>query len=145
MSLGDLVRSAVAHFSARADERGLDLGAVASGEPIVQGDSHQLAILLNNLVDNALRHSPAGGRIDVAARLEDGHPMLVVTDNGPGIAPSERQRVFDRFYRAAPNGTGGSGLGLAIVKAVAEQHGASVVLDDAPGGGLRVTVRFPAA
>lgn len=145
VSLGDLARTAVAHFSARADERGLDLGAVASGEPIVQGDSHQLAILLNNLVDNALRHSPAGGRIDVAARVEDGHPTLVVTDNGPGIAPSERRRVFDRFYRAAPNGTGGSGLGLAIVKAVAEQHGAAVVLDDAPGGGLRVTVRFPAA
>lgn len=142
VSLGDLVRSAVAHFSARAEERWQDLGAVVSGEPIVLGDRQQLAILLNNLVDNALRHTPQGGRIDVAARLLDGVPALVVTDSGPGIPAAERPRVFDRFYRAAQN-TGGSGLGLAIVKAVAEQHGAVAALDGADSGGLRVTVRFP--
>jgi signal transduction histidine kinase len=66
-----------------------------------------------------------------------------VRDNGPGIAPAERERVFDRFYRSAQAGTAnGSGLGLAIVKAVAQRHAAEITLADAPGGGLEVTVVF---
>ncbi len=71
--------------------------------------------------------------------------MLEVTDNGPGIAPADRERVFDRFYRRAAAQENGTGLGLAIVKAIAERHGASVALSDAPGGGLRATVSFPQA
>ena len=150
LSLANLAREAVAQFSARAEQRGIDLGAVIAPVPDIGGDIQQLTILLNNLVDNALRHTPQGGRVDVAALVDAGQPVLQVTDNGPGIAPSERQRVFDRFYRTAAEsgtgaGTGGSGLGLAIVKAVAERHSATVTLDDAPSGGLRVTVRFPAA
>lgn len=155
VKLNELVRSVVSLFSARADERGVDLGVVnadihstdtgpAAG-PTVQGDGQQLTILLSNLVDNALRHTPAGGRVDVTADARHGQVCLTVTDSGPGIAPGERQRVFDRFYRGnADAHSGGSGLGLAIVKAVAEQHGASVELGEAPGGsGLEVTVRFP--
>lgn len=144
--LRELARSVVALFSARADERGVDLGVTVSesadADPVVQGDTHQLTILLSNLVDNALRHAPSEGRVDVRVELRQGQPCLSVTDNGPGIAPSERQRVFDRFYRGS-GGTGdGSGLGLAIVKAVADQHGATVCLDQAPEGGLQVTVCF---
>jgi signal transduction histidine kinase len=155
VNLNELTRSVVSLFSARADERGVDLGVVHAGvqttdtgptaELTVQGDGPQLTILLSNLVDNALRHTPAGGRVDVTADARHGPARLTVTDSGPGIAPSERQRVFDRFYRGnADAHSGGSGLGLAIVKAVAEQHGASVELGEAPGGsGLQVTVRFP--
>lgn len=156
VNLNELARSVVALFSARADERGVDLGVLNAGaqagdsgpapvaEPIVQGDDQQLTILLSNLVDNALRHTPAGGRVDVTADARHGQACLTVTDSGPGIAPGERQRVFDRFYRGnADAHSGGSGLGLAIVKAVAEQHDASVALSDAPGSGLHVTVRFP--
>jgi two-component system OmpR family sensor kinase/two-component system sensor histidine kinase QseC len=69
--------------------------------------------------------------------------LLTVDDDGPGIPPEERERVFDRFYRRHPGETTGSGLGLAIVRAIAERHGATIVLGEAPIGGLRVRVRFP--
>ncbi|QBK05629.1 two-component sensor histidine kinase [Hylemonella gracilis] len=154
VDLQGLARSVVSLFSARADERGVDLGVLLARSvaddsnapgPIVQGDVQQLTILLSNLVDNALRHTPAGGRVDVATETDKGQASLTVTDSGPGIPLGERQRVFDRFYRGHSEATHsvGSGLGLAIVKAVAEQHGASVELGDAPDHGLRVTVHFP--
>jgi two-component system OmpR family sensor kinase len=134
----------VARFSARADDLGIDLGADTDGPVPASGDSHQLSALLGNLVENALRYTPRGGKVDVSAMWHDGHPCLGVRDTGPGIAPAERERVFDRFYRAAATKpAGGSGLGLAIVKAVAQRHGAEVTLGDAPGGGLAVTVQFP--
>ena len=155
VDLAGLVRTSVSRFSARADDMKIDLGAVVESAPMVAADAQQLAILLNNLLDNALRHTPAGGRVDVGASVENGHPCLTVTDSGPGIPASERQRVFDRFYRGQNGQNGqnvysdtgtsnGSGLGLAIVQAVAERHGAGIRLDEAPGGtGLRVTVSFP--
>ncbi|MDP3355698.1 MAG: ATP-binding protein [Polaromonas sp.] len=152
VNLADLVRAAVSRFSARAEQRRIDLGAVIDGSPVTEADAQQLTILLNNLVDNALRHTPAGGRIDVGACTDQGRPCLRITDSGPGIPPAERQRVFDRFYRSTGNsnteGGGmphGSGLGLAIVRAVAERHGADISLEDAPSGpGLRISVRFAA-
>jgi signal transduction histidine kinase len=146
VDLARLAREAVGRFSARADELRIDLGAVATESPIVAGDVQQLATLLDNLVDNALRHTPAGGRIDVAAQRRDGQPCLSVADSGPGISPAERERVFDRFYRS-PGATtaSGSGLGLAIVRAVAQRHGATALLDEAPGGGLLVLVYFQAS
>lgn len=143
--LAALVRETVGRFSAQAEAAGIDLGATSQAAPVIPGDGQQLAMLLDNLVDNALRQVPRGGRIDVAALLLDGDPALSVIDNGPGIPPEERGRVFDRFFRGAGARGYGSGLGLAIVRAVAQGHQAQVVLDDAPGGGLRVTVRFPAA
>ncbi|WP_096667887.1 sensor histidine kinase [Polaromonas sp. AET17H-212] len=149
VDLAELVRSTVGRFSARADDKKIDLGAVTEGTPTVHADVQQLAILLNNLVDNALRHTPPGGRIDVAAQIENGRPSLSVTDSGPGISAAERERVFDRFYRgtnvsANSHTPHGSGLGLAIARAVAERHGADITLDEAPGGtGLRVSVLFP--
>ncbi len=144
VDLAELARAAVGHFSARADEHKVDLGAVAPGAIAAAGDPQQLTILLNNLVDNALRHTPPGGKVDVAAQLRAGQPCISVADTGPGIARAERERVFDRFYRVpeAPPSTG-TGLGLAIVRAVAQRHGAAVTLDDAPGGGLLVRVLFP--
>lgn len=143
--LAGVARSAVVQFSARAEHQDVDLGAETAGDPEVRGDSQQLAILLNNLVDNALRHTPAGGRVDVVACTLRGHPCLQVRDSGPGIAPAERERVFDRFYRATGTLGEGSGLGLAIVQAIAQRHGAQVTLEDAPAGGLQVTVTFPPA
>ena len=145
VDLAQLARETVARFSARAEEQRIDLGALAGDTLVVAGDAQQLGILLDNLVDNALRHTPAGGKVDVEAVLADGRPSLRVTDSGPGISPAERERVFDRFYRSAISAaTTGSGLGLAIVRAVAQRHDATVSLDDAPGGGLLVSVRFAA-
>jgi two-component system OmpR family sensor kinase len=108
--------------------------------------------LLNNLVENALRFTPAGGVVDVnISQDHDASTLLRVIDNGPGISYSERERVFDRFYRGseatalARDGYGsGSGLGLAIVRAIAERHSASVSLArPTEHMGLEVTVRFP--
>lgn len=138
----------MATLSVKAEHAGLDLGAAAPASVLIEGDPEQLTVLLNNLVENALRYTPAGGTVDVEARLFDGRAELRVSDSGPGIAPAERERVFDRFYRCdAASGqagdSGGGGLGLAIVKAIAERYGASVSLATAASGaGLEVRVVF---
>ncbi len=150
VDLAELARSAVAALSLKADHLGLDLGADATQAVPVLGDAAQLAALLDNLVENALRYTPAGGVVDVLVTVHQGHPVLRISDTGPGIPHHERLQVFDRFYRsdAAPlqaRDHGGSGLGLSIVKAIADRHGARVDLSDPPTGtGLVVEVVFPA-
>lgn len=147
----DLVRLAgltVADYALLAEARGIDLGLGESvaGAPL-NGDGGALRTLIANLVENAIRHAPGPGRVDVAVALEDGRPLLTVADSGPGIPAAERERVFDRFYRRTEGGEAaepGSGLGLAIVKTIADRHGATVELGDSPLGGLLVRVRFPA-
>lgn len=106
VDLADLVRTTVSSFSARADKRQIDLGAVAKEPILIAADAQQLAILLNNLVDNALRHTPAGGQVDVEASVHAGSPRLSVSDSGPGIPEADRHRVFDRFYRGHRAGGG---------------------------------------
>ncbi len=152
VNLADLARSVIADHVALAAARGIDLGladvdAPGANEAAVSGDAAGLRTLLSNLVDNALRYTPTGGRVDVAVAAGDGTPTLSVRDCGPGIAPDEEARVFDRFYRAPGTADqAGSGLGLAIVRSVALRHGATVALGPGLGGpvgpGLGVTVRF---
>jgi two-component system, OmpR family, sensor histidine kinase TctE len=100
--------------------------------------------LLSNLVDNALKYTPAGGSVTASAGLRNGKPFLAVEDTGPGIPETERQRVRQRFYRM-PNSPGhGSGLGLAIVEEIAHLYGASVSIEaGAKDTGTRVMVLFP--
>jgi signal transduction histidine kinase len=129
------------HDLARA--RDIDLGLDALPNIRVKGDAEALRILVRNVVDNAVRYSPSMGSVQVSCRVKEGGAVLEVVDSGPGIAAADRDRVFDRFYRRAAAQETGSGLGLAIVKAIAERHAAQVVLEDAPGGGLRVAVAFP--
>jgi signal transduction histidine kinase len=149
VSLRELVESVVGRLSIQAEGRQIDLGADLRADPLVRGDRQQLEALLANLVENALRYTPPGGIVDVTPTFIDRAPALQVTDNGPGIAEAERERVFDRFYRSpsgrgSPLSTGGSGLGLAIVRAIAKRHGATVSLHDAPSGrGLLARVVFP--
>jgi signal transduction histidine kinase len=142
-----LAREVVADQTAVALERGLDLGLVAEAPVAVLGNATALTVLLNNLVDNALRYTPRGGRIDVHVSLtsESGtDALLAVSDSGPGIPIEERERVFERFYRGVDVTTPGSGLGLAIVREIAARHGARVELADTAGaGGLTVRVFFP--
>ncbi len=143
--LGELVGQSVADHALLADARGIDLGAPeAPGEAVATGDAASLRALLDALVDNAVRYTPRGGRVDVSSGLDAGRPVLEVADTGPGIPPAERERVFDRFYRLPATAEPGSGLGLAVVKAIARRHGAAVTLGDTPGGGLTVRVLFPA-
>jgi two-component system OmpR family sensor kinase len=144
IQLDELVRDVVAEMIPLADARQIDLGISASESAPVFGDADALRTLVRNLVDNSVRYTPVGGRVDLTV---GGVPALLrVIDTGPGIAANERARVFDRFYRPPGTVPPGSGLGMAIVKAVAEAHGASITLDGGPGGlGLAVTVRFASA
>jgi len=107
-------------------------------------DAVRLGQVVNNLLDNALKYTPAGGGVVLALRREAGHAVLTVTDNGPGIAPAEREAVFRRLYRSdASRSQRGLGLGLSMVKAIVEAHGGTVAAGDAPSGGACLTVRLP--
>lgn len=140
---------AVAETHALAVSRAVELSldSPAAERVWVRGDREALRILVRNLVDNAVRYSPRGGRVEVRIGVEGaaagGRALLQVDDTGPGIPAAEREHAFDRFHRRASAAEEGCGLGLAIVQVIAERHAASVSLEDAPQGGLRVTVRFP--
>ncbi|RXR07411.1 two-component sensor histidine kinase [Pseudoxanthomonas composti] len=118
--------------------------SLAPGE--ILGAETQIALLVRNLLENAVRYAPQGGQILVASALEGHTVSLRVDDSGPGIPPEERERVFDRFYRVLGSGVEGSGLGLAIAGEVARLHGADIRLGSSPElGGLRVEVSFERA
>lgn len=139
-----LVREVVAVLEPLAAAKSIDLGVTRNEAGTIRGVREALRSLLTNLVDNAVRYTPAGGRVDVAAYREGDGALLEVIDTGPGIPREERERVLDRFYRRVGSGAAGSGLGLSIVKNVAQRHGARVLLDAGPGGkGLAVRVVFP--
>lgn len=162
VSLLDTARMALSDTAELAQTRQVDAGLEDAEDCTVLAPASGLRILVRNLVDNALRYTPAGGRVDVRVRCEmtpttapattaQGTPgaiqpvrmaILEVDDSGPGIPPDDRERVFDRFYRRENAPAGGSGLGLAIVRSVAERCGAKIELDTAPLGGLRVRVAF---
>jgi len=146
VDLAVAAHSAVDGHAASAEAHGLSLGVEAPAEPVVvNGDAASLRTLLDNLIDNAIRYTPSG-RVDVRVLREDGRAILEVEDTGPGIAPSDRGRAFDRFYRAEGAPQGGSGLGLAIVRRIADKHGGSAeLLDSRSGHGLRVRVSLPLA
>jgi two-component system sensor histidine kinase TctE len=143
VDLGGLVSEVVAKFIDRALQSDIDLGVDVNPAYIV-ADPSLLDDLLSNLVDNALKYTPPGGRVTATAGLHNDKPFVSVEDSGPGIPESERQRVLQRFYRM-PNSAGhGSGLGLAIVDEIAALYGASVTLDSgANGRGTKVLVQFP--
>ncbi|MDQ6681429.1 MAG: sensor histidine kinase, partial [Pseudomonadota bacterium] len=145
IDLGELARRALADTHALAQARGTELVLDVDGAVFIDGERSALAALARNLVDNAVRYSPAGSKVEVDVRNEADAAVLQIDDAGPGIPAAERARVFDRFYRRAAGGEDGSGLGLAIVRSVAERHGATLTLDDSPAGGLRATMRFKPA
>lgn len=114
----------------------------------VSGDQNRLEQALQNLVANALRHTPQGGTVSVRAASADGNIVLTVDDTGPGIPPEHLERVFDRFYKVDESRTGtempsGSGLGLSIVRAIVVRHGGTVTASNVPGAGARFTVVLP--
>ena len=146
VDLHALAAQVVTERAALAQAKSIDLGLVGEESRVeMHGEAGPLHILLSNLVDNALRYTPAGGRVDVGVERAEGAVRLKVVDTGRGIPAEERHRVFDRFYRGE-SGTEvpGSGLGLAIVQRIAQRYGARVVLSDGPGGtGLCVLMEFP--
>jgi two-component system sensor histidine kinase TctE len=136
----------VEQLAALADRRGIDLGLEAAQPAFVMAQPAMLDALVSNLLDNALRYTQQGGRVTVGVREGQGRARLTVEDNGPGIAPEVRERVFERFYRVAQDSEG-TGLGLAIVREIARAFDADVALSANPreASGLLVTVRFPPA
>lgn len=152
VDLAELARRTVAELAGVAAAKGVDVGIHQADAATVEGQPDALHILLRNLVDNAIKYTPAGGTADISVRSQAGKGgpkdgcgvTVTVEDSGPGIPPEERERVFDRFYRVAGSEAAGSGLGLAIIKAIAERHGATLVLGRSERlGGLSATVCFP--
>jgi signal transduction histidine kinase len=148
LDLEDLPLAEVTHevarlLTQRAAETGIALAVDVPEELIVRADRRALRELLEALVDNAVHHTPRGGRAGVRAQDTAAGCAVTVWDSGPGIPADEREKVLERFYRgrhAQASGLPGSGLGLAIVKAIADAHGAGLTLGDRPGGGLEATV-----
>ena len=146
VDLIDVVKHVLEELATAAQAKNIDLGFELYGGPaIVQAMPAMLHELVANLVDNALRYTPAGGVVTAVVETRENNNILRIADNGPGIAVEERDRVFERFYRLRQDRSDGCGLGLPIVREIAIASGATVSLSDAPAGsGLVVTVTFPA-
>ena len=138
-----LARAAVAELVPYALSKRIEIDLADGAAVEVPGNAGLIAILLRNLIDNAIRYSPEGGSVHVQAAADGKAGTLTVTDQGSGIPADERDKVGQRFYRVLGNEESGSGLGLSIVKRIAELHGASVSLDEGEQGkGLSVSVTF---
>jgi two-component system OmpR family sensor kinase len=144
VDLADVLRQALSEMLPQANAKSISIGLDGAPQASVQGHRDALTLLVRNLLDNAIKYTPAGKRIHLHLEQAPGETALLIDDEGPGIAPDERERVFDRFYRVEGNAQHGSGLGLAIARSIADQHGATIELQDTPtGAGLRVKVVFP--
>lgn len=118
----------------------------APGAPKVTLDPMRFGQVLGNILDNALRYTPEGGRVEMTCKVEGGFVQITIHDSGEGVAAEEAIRLFDRFYRADPSRTrdeGGSGLGLAIAKSIVEMHNGKIWAESEKGGGLRVFIQLP--
>lgn len=141
--LRELAKAAVAELAPYAWSKEVEIDLAEGPAVDLTGHPGLIAILLRNLIDNAVRYSPEGGSVQVRATFDGGAAMLSVSDQGPGIPADERNKVGQRFYRILGTEEFGSGLGLSIVKRIAELHGASVSLGEGEQGkGLSVTVKF---
>jgi signal transduction histidine kinase len=148
VALDSIVRDEGERFEEPAAEAGVGLSVRADGIPRVRGSSRDLALLVRNLVDNAIRYTRPGGHVDVDLTSDDGEVVLAIVDTGLGIPSRDLPRIFERFYRvdrARSRETGGTGLGLSIVKHVAENHGGRVEVTSELGQGTRFEVRLPAS
>jgi len=147
VDLTELVEAASADFKVLAERSGLTLSTeIGSAVPPVLGDAGQLRKVIDNLVANAVKFTPAGGQVTIRLGYADGQAVLQVSDTGIGIAPEHQERIFERFYQV--DGTtrrryGGSGLGLAVVKEITEAHGGAVSVQSQLGQGSTFTVRLP--
>jgi two-component system OmpR family sensor kinase len=143
-SLQRIIRQVLEDLVPLAESKNIDLGVLNNADASLAVREVDLKTLVKNLVDNAIRYTPNGGRIDLSVTVNASQVRLQVDDTGPGIPEQERERVFDPFYRALGNDEVGSGLGLSIVKTIAERIGASVVLGVASSSppGLSVVVTF---
>lgn len=132
VDLNKIIENVVDLYEPAAEDKTQNLTFAPSSEQTrVQGDANMLTQLFANLVENALRHCPKGASITVSTEIKNGRILASVADNGPGILPDDRQRVFERFVRTdSSRSSSGNGLGLTLAKAIAEMHGASITIKD---------------
>jgi two-component system phosphate regulon sensor histidine kinase PhoR len=148
LDLVGLTKEVVGGYADRAEERRIKLSTELQAQVSMRGDRAQLGLLLSNLIDNALRYTPAKGNVCVRLEASESRAVLQVADTGEGIPAGELPRIFERFYRvdkARARQTGGTGLGLAIVRHVAEAHGGTVRVDSELAHGSTFTVTLPVA
>jgi signal transduction histidine kinase len=143
VALDELGREAARQFRRANPERKLEDDLAPTR---VEGDRDALLQLLLILLDNAAKHTAAGGHVQVQLGASEGAVRLVVADDGAGIPASDLERIFERFYQADPSRyRGGAGLGLSIARWIATEHGGAITAANRPEGGARLEVRFPAA
>ena len=142
--LNDLIRQTVEMYEDVADERGVQVETAATPELVADVDRNRLRQVLANLLDNAIKYTPAGGRVEVRAGREGGTVVVQVKDTGAGIPPDELPRIWDRLYRGDKSrSTRGLGLGLSLVRAIVRAHGGEVSVQSAPGQGSTFVLRLP--
>ena len=145
--LDDVVRDVGEHMQVAAREKGVELAVDLPDACHVGGDVDRLRQLFFNLLDNAIKYTPPGGKVTVQGGPSNGQTRVIVADTGIGIPADHLPHVFDRFYRVDPSRspeTEGSGLGLAICRSIAEAHGGRVEIDSTFGAGTRVMLTLPA-
>jgi two-component system sensor histidine kinase BaeS len=149
LDLSNLVVTTAEQMSLLAEEKGIEVRCLGDERVEVEGDRARLKQVVVNLLDNAVKYTPSGGRIWLETRREAGRAVFEVADTGAGIPEVALPRVFDRFFRAdgmrTGGGEGGAGLGLAIVRHICAAHGGTVSAGNDPAGGCRVTVSLPLA
>lgn len=138
IDLSDIAQSVADLYEDSADELGLAFDRRIAPAVAMRGDPMQMTRLLTNLLDNAFKYVPSGGRVRLL--LESG-PRIVVEDDGPGVAPAHRDRIFERYWRASHAAANGHGLGLALARAIAERHGFLIRVEDAAPGARFVVER----
>ncbi len=146
--LDEVATQVAADLLPQAVDRGIDLGFEIVEAVTIRGEPVMLATMIRNLLDNALRHTPHGGRIDLGVYREDGSAVLQIEDTGPGIATADLEKIFEPFFRGSRPEGEGTGLGLSIVKRIAENLGGEITLENFSGAGqsgIRATVRLPVA
>lgn len=128
-----------------ANRKGVDIGMIEQQPATCRGAATELRVLLENLIDNAVRYTPPGGTVDVSLRHEGKSAVIEITDSGIGIPPGAEKRIFDRFFRAAPADIEGTGLGLAIARRIAERNGISIAIGNRTDGrrGVRARIELP--
>ena len=144
LRLGEVILPGFLVELAAAAPTAVELGAVPAGA--LRADPERLTKAIRNLLANAERHAGDGGRVELSARAHGERLTILVDDDGPGIPPAERERVFARFHRsqgARDRDSGGAGLGLAIAASIAERHGGRIRADDSPLGGARIALDLP--
>jgi signal transduction histidine kinase len=148
VELEPLVLEALEAGARRAQGTGVTVRADALEPAAVLGDAGALRRALGNLVDNAVKYTPAGGKVELSLLAGQGQARIVVRDTGIGIDSADAARIFDPFVRldaARSRDAGGAGLGLALVRAIVDAHGGAISVDSAPGAGSRFTISLPLA